>query len=230
MALIAAAALAAPVAAQDVFQEAEIDDQGAGALFRTFPVELPEEEGCPPANPNCGPPGLAPLGASMQAEFMNLTVVPGAGIIGGDLLEFDVTITNTSTNPDAILTAFAFQSKFSESPALDVMTGRLATGLAALGAFGLVAVEAAAQQTVRIFGDIDTTTGTNPFGIVSGDDVVITATYINPGFDPLLMLLIDVFDDGTMDSLLSTPFTEADDFGFASGNGPQYDLVNGELD
>jgi hypothetical protein len=110
------------------------------------------------------------------------------------------------------------------------MTGRLATGLAALGAFGLVAVEAAAQQTVRIFGDIDTTTGTNPFGIVSGDDVVITATYINPGFDPLLMLLIDVFDDGTMDSLLSTPFTEADDFGFASGNGPQYDLVNGELD
>ena len=110
------------------------------------------------------------------------------------------------------------------------MTGRLATGLAALGAFGLVAVEAAAQQTVRIFGDIDTTTGTNPFGIVSGDDVVITATYINPGFDPLLMLLIDVFDDGTMDSLLSTPFTEADDFGFASGNGPQYDLVNGDLD
>jgi hypothetical protein len=110
------------------------------------------------------------------------------------------------------------------------MTGRLATGLAALGAFGLVAVEAAAQQTVRIFGDIDTTTGTNPFGIVSGDDVVITATYINPGFDPLLMLLIDIFDDGTMDSLLSTPFTEADDFGFASGNGPQYDLVNGELD
>ena len=119
------------------------------------------------------------------------------------------------------------------------MTGRLATGLAALGAFGLVAVEAAAQQTtVRIFGDIDTTTGTNPFGIVSGDDVVITATYttttisgaIDPGVDPLLMLLIDIFDDGTMNSLLPTPFTEADDFGFASGDGPQYDLVNGELD
>ena len=118
------------------------------------------------------------------------------------------------------------------------MTGRLASGLAALGAFGLVASGAAAQQTsVRIFGDIDTAS-TNPFGIVSGDDVVITATYttttisgaIDPGVDPLLMLLIDIFDDGTMTSLLPTPFTEADDFGFASGDGPQYDLIDGDLD
>ena len=118
------------------------------------------------------------------------------------------------------------------------MTGRLASGLAVLGAFGLVASEAAAQQTsVRIVGDI-VSADSNPFDIMSGDDVVITASYttttltgvIDPGVDPLLMLLIDIFDDGTMTSLLPTSFTEANDFGFAAGNGPRYDLVNGQLD
>ena len=34
------------------------------------------------------------------------------------VIEFDVTLENTSTDPDAVMTAFAFQSKFSESPAL----------------------------------------------------------------------------------------------------------------
>ncbi|MEX2494735.1 MAG: PKD domain-containing protein [Woeseia sp.] len=47
------------------------------------------------------------------------TLHPGA--IGGDLLSFDVTITNTSQ--DAVLTSFSFQSKFSESPALGSRIG-----------------------------------------------------------------------------------------------------------
>ncbi len=44
------------------------------------------------------------------------------GAIGGDTLTFDVTITNTS-GPGVVLTAFAFQSKFSESPALGSRIG-----------------------------------------------------------------------------------------------------------
>jgi hypothetical protein len=44
------------------------------------------------------------------------------GEIGGDLLAFDVTITNTSP-AGVILTNFAFQSKFSESPALGSRIG-----------------------------------------------------------------------------------------------------------
>jgi hypothetical protein len=45
------------------------------------------------------------------------------GDIGGDTLEFDVTITNTSPPGGPVLTAFAFQSKFSESPALGSRIG-----------------------------------------------------------------------------------------------------------
>ncbi len=68
-----------------------------------------------------GPPGQQELripGAKMDAQFSNLELLPGDGIIGGDVLEFDVTMTNTSTDPDVVLSAFAFQSKNSESPAL----------------------------------------------------------------------------------------------------------------
>jgi hypothetical protein len=43
------------------------------------------------------------------------------GEIGGDVFAFDVTIENTSAN--AVLTTFAFQSKFSESPALGSRIG-----------------------------------------------------------------------------------------------------------
>jgi PKD repeat protein len=67
------------------------------------------------------PPPGAPLlpDAAMTAEFQNIVVTAGGGVIGGDLLEFDVVITNTSPGDSGIvLSAFAFQSKFSESPAL----------------------------------------------------------------------------------------------------------------
>jgi hypothetical protein len=45
------------------------------------------------------------------------------GDIGGDTFTFDVTITNTSPPGGPVLTAFAFQSKFSESPALGSRIG-----------------------------------------------------------------------------------------------------------
>jgi hypothetical protein len=44
------------------------------------------------------------------------------GEIGGDVFTFDVTITNTSP-PGVVLTTFAFQAKFSESPALGSRIG-----------------------------------------------------------------------------------------------------------
>jgi hypothetical protein len=45
------------------------------------------------------------------------------GDIGGDVLTFDVTIENTSPPGGPVLTTFAFQSKFSESPALGSRIG-----------------------------------------------------------------------------------------------------------
>ncbi len=45
------------------------------------------------------------------------------GAIGGDTLAFDITITNTSPAGGPVLTTFAFQSKFSESPALGSRLG-----------------------------------------------------------------------------------------------------------
>ena len=45
------------------------------------------------------------------------------GEIGGDTFTFDITITNTSEPGGPVLTTFAFQSKFSESPALGSRIG-----------------------------------------------------------------------------------------------------------
>jgi hypothetical protein len=63
-----------------------------------------------------GAPARQQLGTSATGEFSNLTVVsegdPGYdGINGGDHIEFDLTIENTSSNPDAYLTAFNYQTK-----------------------------------------------------------------------------------------------------------------------
>jgi len=96
--------------------------------FLNYPHELEEdEEECPPQNPDCGggggPPPVTPIDASMTAEFSNIVVIPGGGVIGGDALEFDVTITNTSGDPNVVLSAYAFQSKVSESPALASRVG-----------------------------------------------------------------------------------------------------------
>ncbi len=92
------------------FQTGNVSD--ASGNFLTFPFQLPDP------NPLTPPPPPPAFNARMTAVISNIVVLAGEGIIGGDVLEFDVTIENTSTDPDVVLTAFAFQSKFSESPAL----------------------------------------------------------------------------------------------------------------
>jgi hypothetical protein len=93
--------------------------------FISFPheVEEEEEEGGGGGGGGGPPPKEPTFIASMTAEISNIVVYvggvdPNDGVIGGDAIEFDVTLTNTSTDPGAVMTAFAFQSKFSESPAL----------------------------------------------------------------------------------------------------------------
>jgi PKD repeat protein len=117
------------------FQTATVNDAvsprilpaGATSYYLTFPIELPEVP-CDPMNPIPGgcpdvPPAKVPLiNGSITVEISNIVVFPGGAVIGGDAMEFDVKITNTSTD-GSILTAFAFQSKFSESPALGSRIG-----------------------------------------------------------------------------------------------------------
>lgn len=98
-----------------VFQGALIDDDVH--VTRVFPIE-DEDEGGP------GRPLQTPYPAAMTAEFSNFSVSHATGLIGGDVMEFDVTITNTSPpGSGVVLAAFAFQSKFSESPALASRVG-----------------------------------------------------------------------------------------------------------
>lgn len=113
----------APVKAQVVFQRAIIDENAPimtpdGVQIPTqltYPIQL-EPKCVPGPDVECpGPPPAASPGTA-TAVYSNFTVLGGDGVIGGDVLEFDIMITNNST--DAYLTAFAFQSKFSESPAL----------------------------------------------------------------------------------------------------------------
>ncbi|MBM4362843.1 MAG: hypothetical protein FJ104_09205, partial [Deltaproteobacteria bacterium] len=111
--VVLVAAAVVPTAASQVegaFQRASVAPGEVN--FLTFPYEI--EDGGGPG----GPPPVTPLDGKMTAVFSNIVVTPGAGVIGGDLLEFDVTVTNTSPTGGPVLTAFAFQSKFSESPAL----------------------------------------------------------------------------------------------------------------
>ncbi len=109
-----------PVQAQ-TFQIGKVSD--AQSPYLTFPTVVPCDLAAiyPGLDNDCPPPGAPDpaIEGSMTAEFTNMVVIPGGGVIGGDLLEFDVTITNTSPpGSDIVLTAFAFQSKHSESPAL----------------------------------------------------------------------------------------------------------------
>lgn len=99
-----------PPAPAGTFQTGRVND--TTGQYITYPFELEEGGGGPPG-------GNEPtIDASMTAEIIGYTVIPGDGLIGGDALEIDILITNTSTDPGAVLTAYAFQSKFSESPAL----------------------------------------------------------------------------------------------------------------
>jgi hypothetical protein len=93
--------------------------------YITYPheIEEPVEEGAPGGG---GPPNVEPTVQSSATAVIledSITVftggTAGGGLIGGDALEFDIQITNTSDLASgAYLTAYAFQSKFSESPAL----------------------------------------------------------------------------------------------------------------
>jgi PKD repeat protein len=106
-----------PPAPPTTFQVGQVND--TTGQYITFPFELDEGGGG-------GPPGgrEPTLNASMTAQIVpsSIAVFPGGapngGLIGGDALEFDIILTNTSSDPGAVLTAYAFQSKFSESPAL----------------------------------------------------------------------------------------------------------------
>jgi PKD repeat protein len=95
--------------------------------YITYPHEIEEavEEGAPGGGGG-GPPSQEPTVESSATAVIledSITVHPGGtmdgGLIGGDALEFDIEITNTSAlGSGAVLTAYAFQAKFSESPAL----------------------------------------------------------------------------------------------------------------
>ena len=129
------------------FQIGAVNDGAVGiqtGAYLTFPYEIEEGTG--------GPPGGAPapaINGAMTAVFSNINVISGGGIIGGDALEFDVTITNTSpAGSGVVLSAFAFQSKFSESPALGSRIGdKLFYGQTVPGS--LVTTAASALGTVK---------------------------------------------------------------------------------
>jgi PKD repeat protein len=93
--------------------------------YITYRYEAPEGDDGGGGGPGGGPGGDQRLAdAGMTAEFSNIVVTSGGGVIGGDLLEFDVTMTNTSPlGSGIVLSAFAFQSKESESPALGSRIG-----------------------------------------------------------------------------------------------------------
>src|SRR5690606_37077930 len=101
------------------FQTGRIND--TTGQYLTFPFELEDEGGGGP--PGGGQPSI---NASMTAEIVpgSITVIPNGAVIGGDVIEFDVVVTNTSPpDSDAVLTAYAFQAKVSESPALASRVG-----------------------------------------------------------------------------------------------------------
>ncbi len=111
-----------PTPPDGTFQIGRVSDTNGQFLTFSQEVEETEEEGGVDGG---GRPAREPsFNASMTAAIVpgSITVYPGgtanSGLIGGDAIEFDVVMTNTSTDPTAVLTAYAFQSKFSESPAL----------------------------------------------------------------------------------------------------------------
>jgi PKD repeat protein len=105
-----------PPAPDGRIQTGRVNDTTGKYITYPFEIEEAVEEDAPGGG---GPPVREPtIQSAMTAEILpsTITVLPGAGVIGGDVLEFDLRLTNTST--DGIMTAYAFQAKFSESPAL----------------------------------------------------------------------------------------------------------------
>lgn len=93
--------------------------------FITFATEVEETEEGGGGGGGGRPERTPTINASMTAEIIpsSIEVIANGAVIGGDVLEFDILLTNTSTDPSAILTAYAFQAKFSESPALGSRIG-----------------------------------------------------------------------------------------------------------
>jgi hypothetical protein len=126
--------IAQPAAAftlESPHQIAIVDD----SIHRFLTFELgsgDEDEG----NGGGGGPSLGLFQTSSTASFSNFLVKPGVGAIGGDIFEFDLTIKNTSSDLNAVLTAFAFQSKFSESPGLGSRIGDKLFSARSLGIVG----------------------------------------------------------------------------------------------
>ena len=119
---------AAPTPPGNTFQIGRTSDTLNQYITYPHEIEEPVEEGAPGGG---GPPDQDPTiqsSATAVIDESSITVIPGGtapegepgggGLIGGDALEFDIVITNESDDPDAFLTAYAFQAKFSESPAL----------------------------------------------------------------------------------------------------------------
>lgn len=113
-----------PTPPASTFQIGRVSD--TTGQFISFAAEIEEEEegGGPGGG---GRPNRQPtLDASMTAVIVpgSIAVLPGDGAIGGDALEFDIVLTNTSpAGSGIVLSAYAFQSKFSESPALGSRIG-----------------------------------------------------------------------------------------------------------
>jgi PKD repeat protein len=109
-----------PTPPASTFQIGRVSD--TTGQFLTFATEIEEAAEEPGGGGGGGgqPDSQPSFNASMTAAIVpgSITVLPGDGLIGGDAIEFDVVLTNTSTDPGAIMTAYAFQSKVSESPAL----------------------------------------------------------------------------------------------------------------
>jgi PKD repeat protein len=111
---------AEPPAPLDTFVTGRTSDTTGQFITFRHEIEEVEEDGQGGGRPE---QGSALIDASMTAEIVedadSPQVTPNGAVIGGDVLEFDLEITNTSDPAsDAILSAYAFQSKFSESPAL----------------------------------------------------------------------------------------------------------------
>jgi PKD repeat protein len=111
-----------PTPPASTFQIGRVSD--TTGQFITFATEVEEAEEEPGGGGGGGggrPERTPTMNASMTAEIVqnSITVLPGDGLIGGDAIEFDVILSNTSDPASgAVMTAYAFQSKVSESPAL----------------------------------------------------------------------------------------------------------------
>jgi PKD repeat protein len=109
-----------PTPPPGTFATGRVSDTTGEYITFAHEIEEVEEPGQGGGRPEPGEPLVeASMTATIVEDADSPQVIPDGAIIGGDVLEFDVELTNTSAPASgAILSAYAFQSKFSESPAL----------------------------------------------------------------------------------------------------------------